>query len=345
MTAFGDGYVVAWYDDRDGNAEIYFRLLSPAGKPAGIERRLTNDPESSYEADIQAIGRDLLVAWYERTASGELRALFGRWSSAGEPRWSKSLSPSGRSGRNPVVRQAGTELFTAWVEDSGETAAIFGQWWSVEGAPLSDPQRLADASRNTWNLNARVDGEGRVWLAFDAHASTKASEIFLMGITRSEASLLRLTPDDGFASKYPDLAFNGNRVALTWFDERDGNSEVYLFTGTSAELREEVQSRARRITETPGESMGAYVASGPPGFGLAWCDNTSGQHEIYFQPFDEFGIPLKEPRRVTHTKTESLVPAISVAPEGFALAWNEYMPQGPGHTRGARSEIAFARVR
>ena len=54
MTVLRDGFAVAWYDDRDGNPEIYMRLLDALGRPRSREYRLTNDPEFSYEPDIAA---------------------------------------------------------------------------------------------------------------------------------------------------------------------------------------------------------------------------------------------------------------------------------------------------
>src|SRR5688572_20615103 len=63
----GAGFVTAWYDTRNGNAEIYMRLLTDNGAPAGPERRLTNGPEESYEPSIELVGpNDVAVAWYDK---------------------------------------------------------------------------------------------------------------------------------------------------------------------------------------------------------------------------------------------------------------------------------------
>ena len=103
------------------------------------------------------------------------------------------------------------------------------------------------------------------------------------------------------ASKYPDLKIGDRqgRVALTWYDMRDGNDEVYLFVAGHSELRGEIDGRARRVTTTEGESIGAYVAWNGERVGLAWSDKTPGQHEIYFQSFDGAGQPLSV-RRASH---------------------------------------------
>lgn len=102
--------------------------------------------------------------------------------------------------------------------------------------------------------------------------------------------MVRLSADDGSDSKYPDLAFSGDRAALTWFDVRDGNEEVYLLVAPVADLKEGMERRAGRVTSTPGESIGAYLAWNGSHLGLAWCHDTDGgQHEIYFQRLDAAG--------------------------------------------------------
>jgi len=342
MAVLRDGFAVAWYDDRNGNPEIYMRLLDANGHPRSREYRLTNDPELSYEADISATpDGDLAIAWYERLLNGDLRARLGLFTETGEPRWTKIVSSPGRNGRNAVVRSQQNELFTAWIEDDD----VFAQWWSIDGKALTSPRRLAAAGKTTWNLNATLDSEGIAWVVFDAKAGTRSDELFLARASRNNTEIVRVTSDDGFASKYPDLALNADRAALTWFDERDGNQEVYFFAGSRGELVENMERRSRRVTNTAGESIGAYIAWNGNRVGLAWCDKTPGQHEIYFETFDAMGLPLQEPQRLTYTRTESLIPAIKAIAGTFALVWNEYAPKGPGHTTGARSEILFAYAR
>jgi hypothetical protein len=74
--------------------------------------------------------------------------------------------------------------------------------------------------------------------------------------------------------------------------------------------------------------------------GLAWCDNSVGQHEIYCQDFDAMGRPRREAQRVTDNPTWSLIPAITASRDGFALIWNEFLPGNRGiHDLGGRSEI------
>jgi len=322
---------VSWYDTRHGNGEIYARLLDDRGQPQGPEIRLTDDPVESFEPDIVAFGEDLVVAWYEKDANGAYQARLGRWSSEGRERWSVRI---GSNSRIPVLRPHRERFFVAWVEQvAGETQVRSG-WWSPDGAALTAAQTLGLASPNTWNLNAGFDDSGIAHVVYSAHLGTQSTEVFQ---ARSDAETSQLTSDDGFPSAYPDIAWSGGRAAVTWFDERDGNREIYLFVGALSDR--ELDGKARRISKTQGESIGAYAAWNQDVLGLTWADALESQHEIFFQRFDSNGNPLARAIQVTHNPTDSLIPAIHPWKHGFALTWNELVDRAAAHSPQARSEI------
>ncbi len=347
LTSASGRSAVAWYDTRDGNAEIYARIVDQHGRGAGASYRLTSDGAESYEADIVSIGDDFAVAWYEQEASGERRARLGLWDGGFQPLWTANLSPEGVDGRIPVIAVFENRIFGAWIEtDAGGESRVKAGWWDLSGRQSSQTLTLGPAGPTTWNLNAALDGEGVAYVVFDAKAGTRAEELFLARTDGVRASLVRLTTDDGFSSKYPDLALTSGRAALTWFDERDGNREVYLLVAPLSELQEGAGSRATRITHTPGESVGAYVAWNADHAGLAWSDDTAGQHEVYFQSFDSEGSALAGANRLTHNNSASLIPSIEPRAGGFMLAWNEVVPDPKGiHGHDTRSEIVVSVVR
>lgn len=342
LTSDVNGFAVAWYDTRDGNPEIYLRFLDAQGHPSGAEHRLTQTPGASYEASIDRLGDEFVIAWYEQDKKGEQTAMLGAWDRAGTNRW---VQPIASASRNPVVRASGQGVFCAWIQpdaDGGESA--WAGWWDTEGRESRARVRLGPVSKTTWNLNVEVDASGSGWVVFDAAISTRANELFLAHVDANGARLERLTHDDGKASKYPDLAIDEQgRMALTWYDERDGNEEVYLLVGTSSDLHADVDTRARRVTNTPGESVGAYLAWNDGRVGLGWSDKDETQHEIYFQSFDAAGHAVENARRITRNATWSLVPAVRRWRRGFALAWNEYAPASATIHDGT-SEVAFAVV-
>ena len=350
LTPFENGMAMAWYDTRNARPEIYARLTDAAGAAIGPELRLAHSQRAAYEPDVAVADGNLVVAWYETAESSQSQAMLGSWTREGAALWTTPLSPNELDARSPIVRVSGDQMFCAWLQASSEgELALWARWFDRHGAPLDRPRRIAPAGRTTWNLNGAIDSRGRAWVAFDAVAGTRSEELFLATIDRTSIDVQRVTTDDGNASKYPDIAFSGGRIALTWFDTRDGNEEVYLWSAASDRVKSDdmknIDRRARRVTDTKGESIGAYVAWNHNRIGLAWCDNTSGQQEIYFEPFDASGRPLSPPRRITDTATESLIPAIRPSRNGFLLVWNEFTPGPDGaHDSRGRSEVYSAFV-
>jgi hypothetical protein len=203
----------------------------------------------------------------------------------------------------------------------------------------------------TWSLNAAIAPSGEAWVVFDAQAGTEVEELFLATLGGGRTALTQLSVDDGVPSKYPDLALAGERAAITWFDQRDGNAEVYLAAASTTEFQWEIEGRARRVTDTPGASIGAYVAWNDDRIGLAWSDDSAGNYEVFFQEFDGQAVPLSEERLLAETPANSLVPAIEPWGDGFALVWDEVVPDAEPqaaeldeHHESTRAEVLLAFV-
>ena len=359
------GAAVAWYDNRDGNAEIYLRLVGvEAGEGAAAsarsglspEVRLTRSGAESYEVSIDRLGEGLAVAWYEKSATGDLEARLGLWTAERGFVWETPVEAHEGSSRNPVVVADGERgrVFCAWVGPGDGLESVMAAWWGRDGDMLGEPRRLGLAGTTTWNLNAALAPDGAAVVVWDAARGGRTEELYLARVDAAGVRRVALTWEDGHASKYPDIALGQDRAALTWFDEKDANREVYLWTGSleglwrDAETGAGIDDDARRVTESPGETIGAYIAysaAGSGGFGLAWSDEVDGGRQIFFLALDASGSPLAEPRRLSSGDGLKFVPAIEALGDGFALTWNEVRP-GPGgpHDGDSRSEVFFAEV-
>jgi hypothetical protein len=351
VAVFRDGFMVAWYDMRFGHGEIYEQRLDAAGQRQGAETRLTTGTQDAYEADVHAVegapgGDAFAIGWYEKAGPGTYSARLGLWSRNGAARWMTTLSPHGR---NTVTRVQGELIFAAWIEDEAPpNAGLWTGWWNLKGDVVVAPRRIADAGKTTYNLNAAIvpgppdRGVPTALVAFDTNVHTKANEVFIAEDDGMDVRVARLTPDDGFPSAYPDLAISGTRAAVTWFDEKDGNQEVYLGVGPIDALGTPDALKSSRVTTTPGHSIGAYPAWTGNRLGLAWCDDTPGQHEIYFAEFSATGAPNGETRRITNTRPDSLIPAIQAHDHGWVVTWIEY--EGTSHNGNGRSQVLLTLV-
>ena len=271
-----------------------------------------------------------------------LTARLGFWTLEGRAAWADAM---GVGSRNPVVRMRNDRLFCAWIEaNSSGGEAVWAAWWHVDGHRLGPRRRLAPVGPTTWNLNAAVDASGEAWVVFDARLTNWREELYLVKLGPQSHTVVRLTDDDGRASRSPDIALDHQRVAIAWIDERDGNHEVYLTVADTGDVSRLPTMPPQRVTVTPGDADGAYLAWNQDVLGLAWTDNSDGQYDVYIQSFTGRGRPVIERRRVATTRAASLIPAIRGWRRGFALAWSEHAgtrSDGPGRPSG-HPEIAVA---
>jgi len=73
----GTHYGVAWEDERDGNAEIYFAWISPAGAKEGLDFRVTRDGAGSSWPSVAWSGASFYVAWHD-SRDGNWEIYFAR---------------------------------------------------------------------------------------------------------------------------------------------------------------------------------------------------------------------------------------------------------------------------
>jgi len=347
LTVLADTLVVAWHGGPDSQDAIYFRTADARGRPVNAAVQLTDGKRYAYEPDLASIGSDLLVAWYEKEEGGALTAYAARVDRLGKLRWQRRLSSVESNGRNPVIRVADGRIRAAWIETvSGNPPVIKAATLAAEDGQMADVHELGTASTDTWNLNAALDDRQRLYVVYDARLGTRAKELHLL---RDDGDIVQhsvLSADDGFDSLYPDLALHGDRFALTWFDARDGNTDIYLRTGTQDTLGASGEQGTQRITSTAGASFGAYVAWSSDRIGLVWCDATPGQDEVYLATFDMNGRTVTIPRRLTDNTTQSSIPAIRAWHDGFALAWTERTPESAPDAEGhAGTQASYAVLR
>lgn len=318
---------VAWYGGRQAHEAIYLRRADARGRPRGPALQLTDARVDAFEPSLQAIEGEALVAWYEQHPDRRQVARIARFDADGQVRWQRQLSAEGTNGRIPVVRTAGAIAHVAWVEQrEGAVPLLRAASLDAQGNWLSGPRDLVPVGRETWNLNAAIAPDGAFHIVFDA-ARAGAKELHAIRVADGNFQETLPGPDDGQDSVYPDIAFDARRVALTWFDHRDGNAEIYLRCTEldSAGLLPATpagESPILRVTHTPAESIGAYVTWQAGQVVLAWIETGGAGQGLWLQRFDRDCQPLGRARRLAGEGGLAGVPSLAARGPDLALAWN-----------------------
>lgn len=326
---------VAWYGGGTPHQALFMRYASNAGRPASGVLQLTDGARDAYEPSLQDIDGDALVAWYEQAVEPGARtkrqfALLARFDAQGRRRWQQQLSSDETNGRIPVVRVRDEVIHVAWIEQRDDGDAILrvasldasGQW-------LQRPRDAARGDGNTWNLNAAVGADGSFHVLYDSGQGGMARELHWLHVHDGQIDERRVSTDDGKESVYPDIALDGARAAITWFDARHGHTEIYLRCvrldaagAPPADLRLDDRA-ARRVTHNPGDSVGAYVTWHDGNIELAWTEISGDRRRLMLQRFDGDCRPTAATRQIGGRQGAAGIASLASSTAGFALAWDE----------------------
>src|SRR3970040_1297733 len=65
IASSGNVVLVVWYDNRDGNYEIYYKRSTDGGVSWGSDTRLTNNTANSFLPSVAVSGSVVHVVWYD----------------------------------------------------------------------------------------------------------------------------------------------------------------------------------------------------------------------------------------------------------------------------------------
>ena len=117
------GWVVAWVDTRDGNAEIYVAKVDKSLTKVVPDKRITEAPGDSAEVQIVVKGKDVLLVWSDARKSpedGSADIYLARLDLA----TLKKQAPEARifaselHSRTPQIQPMGSGFLLGWIEDA-----------------------------------------------------------------------------------------------------------------------------------------------------------------------------------------------------------------------------------
>jgi hypothetical protein len=335
----GSGNVlVTWYDFREGDADVWFQRLDPAGNPVGANERANDDVGLGWQGEPScASGARSLMAWHDRREIGN-GDLFGQALDNGGNRIGANFraSDSGVPGDQIEsgchVAPDGSAL-VAWDDRRfGLTGDIFAQFYGPAGNELDTNFRVNDdpvGQANQYQPDVAGDSLGRFAVAWMDGRGHNAYDwnIFMQRFDAARARLggnIQVTTDDSIQWA-PALACSpAGRVIVCWEDRRRQNWDVYA-----------------QVYDASGQPVGANFRAGDdPGstdqfgcgaaanvhdeFLLGWTDRRNGNEDVYARRFDASGNPLGAAFRVNDDAGTAAQnqPAAAAAPDGgWWLVW------------------------
>jgi hypothetical protein len=152
---------VVWYDNRDGNREIYYKRSTDMGINWGQDIRLTNDPAYSYTSTIAADQDFVCVVWYdERDGNFEV---YTKYSTNGGVSWTPDnrITNNPYDSRYPNMVLSNQVIHITWNDERDGNLEVYYKRSTNRGNNWDPDLRLTN-NDSLWSLYPSISVSGNV---------------------------------------------------------------------------------------------------------------------------------------------------------------------------------------
>ncbi len=339
------GFVVAWYDFRDGNCDVWHQRFGPNADRLGTNRRVNTDPTMRWQSDPAiAVGDDgrFVLSWEDRRIFGNSDVFCRRYDKSGNPTGSEfrvgDSAPNGDQIVSGIHMAPDRSFFVAWDDRRhGITGDIYAQFLDSNGAKVDTNFRVNDdpiGLANQYQPAVSGDDSGRYVVAWMDGRGLNAYDwnIFVQRFdawgNRLGANIKVTTNDSVQWAPWVAAAPTGSFI-VAWEDRRRGESDFDVYArlyddqGQPAtdELRvnDDAGAVVQRASSAAANRYGEYM--------VVWADTRNGDEDVYAQMFAPNGDTIGGNFRVSSGSANGNqgVPGAAARPDGgFVVAWADF---------------------
>ena len=333
VASSGTAVHVVWYDERDGNPEVYYKRSTDDGATWGPDTRLTNAAGISWFSTVAVSDSHVHVAWMDdRDGNFEI---YHKRSLDGGATWSSDarLTTNASSSRFPSIAASGSLVHVTWQDTRDGNAEVYYKRSTDGGASWGADTRLTNDAAGS--IFACVASSGLVvsvaWEEYrDGNGEVYAKMSADGGATWSAD--MRLTNDPAISFS-PNAWVSGTDVHVVWYDRRDANNaEIYYKRSTDGGCS---WGPDRRLTFDPAGSFHPSITTYGPHVHLVWNDDRDGNNEVYYLHSPDGGSTWGTETRLTTDIGSSTGMAVAVSNGAVQVVWHD--------TRDANREIYLKR--
>ena len=227
VTVSGPAVHVVWFDNRDGNEEIYYKRSLDFGGSWGTDIRMTNNSAISRNPSVTASGSAAHVVWEDnREGNWEI---YYKGSIDEGVNWDPDTRLTNNTANSwyPSVSSSGSDVHIVWSDDRDGNLEIYYKGSINKGVNWDADTRLTNNSAASRTPSVSVSGQA-VHVVWDDRRGGASGEIYYKRSTDAGVSWIADTQlTVNFASQNPSVSVSGSAVYVVWKDYRDGNWEIY----------------------------------------------------------------------------------------------------------------------
>ena len=301
------GAVVAWYDWRGGNADVYAQKYNSAGVPQWTAGGVLVCGAAGDQTNVRVVsagGDGTYLVWQDgrTTASGIFAQ---RLSTAGVAQWTANgLLLADHGGSIPqsspaVASEYPGSLLVAWVQGSGSSADIYAQNMTRLGTRGFGTSGLALCTAATAQgapaaVNDGTPGGGiYAWQdARNGNLDIYAQRVDRHGVIAWAANGVAVCSATGDQQE-PALVYDdASGAVVSWTDLRSGNRDVYGQRINSSGVAQWTANGVAAIATTGDQWNGGLLSDGQNGAVFYSFDWRSGSADVYAQRVNDVGSPV-----------------------------------------------------
>ena len=293
--------------------------------------RLTNNPSVSLTSHnnarcIASSGDSVHVVWHDnRDGNYEIyykRSTDGGSSWGADTRLTNNSFYSGYSS----VSVSGQVVHVIWLDDRDGNTEIYYKRSINGGSSWEADTRLTNSSLLSEYPSVSVSGQTAHVVWVDSRDGN--SEIYYKRSTDGGSSWgadTRLTNNSSL-SEDPCVSVSGQVIHIVFYDNRDGNYEIYYKRSTDGGSSWGADMRLTNnalISGRPSVSISGQFVH------VLWHDNRDGNYEIYNKRSTDGGLSWEADTRLTNNSSLSEYPAVSVSGQVVHAVWNDSRDGNP----------------
>ena len=321
----GDGYGIAWMDDRDGTRGLYFARLAPSGARLGPDRRISPTGVMAVSPSLVWTGTEFGLAWTDRRHGGP-EVYFARLADDGSNAGPQVRVTVGGAAGPPSLTATGDGFAVVWAASYPLVGGndLFFRRLDLLGTPIGVERQITNnpAVESGPQVAATATGFGVAWN--DARVSPDNPEIFF---ARLDQDGVRVGSDQRISvgpgtSEGVALVAAGDGFGAAWTDWRSGHTEVFVarLDPAGRPLSELQVSR-----QDPWTSAVPALAWTGSEFRVAWSDGRDSCCDIYVTALDALGVRIgPELPLASHFSHTSGGAAVAVAGSALGVAWTDH---------------------
>ncbi|MBA7487033.1 hypothetical protein ES707_22595 [subsurface metagenome] len=268
-------FVITWYDNRNGNYDIYTQMYDAAGNPIGVNFRVDDDPGTSHQyypvAAMDQAG-NFVICWYDYR-NGNYDIYAQRYDAAGTPLdinfiVNDDATTEGQDRPSIAMDQAGNFVI-CWEDKRNLYEDIYAQRFDAVGTPINTNFMVNDdlGQAAQWNPAVTMDPSGNrfviMWMDFrDPDRDTEIRAQFYENGIPVDTNVQINEPDPfPYCHQYSwrsSAACNSDTLVFVWQDNRRHKDwDIYatlacwLETGIEEDTRHKISGFGLRTHPNP----------------------------------------------------------------------------------------------